>query len=59
MMPANLGQQIRGSALRDERLDWHRRLSGDAVALPFLAVTSGYCRELANNPLPKSEQLFS
>ena len=41
--PANLFQQIRGAALRDERLDREHRSSGDAVESPLPAVTSSNC----------------
>ncbi len=52
--PANLCQQVRGPTLRDERLDWHHRVSGGAFAPPLPAVTSSYPSELTNNHLPKS-----
>jgi len=40
VMPANLLAQVRGSTLRDKRLDWEHRLSGDTNASPLSAVTS-------------------
>jgi hypothetical protein len=40
--PANLSQQVRGSTLRDKRLDWEPRLSGDTNVSPLPTVTSSY-----------------
>jgi len=40
VMPANLCQQVCGSTLRDKRLDWEHRLSGDTFVPPLPAVTS-------------------
>jgi len=41
--PANLLQQVRGSTLRDKRLDREHHLSGDTNVSPLSAVTSSYC----------------
>ncbi len=38
--PANLSLQVHGSTLRDKRLDWEHRLSGDTNVSPLPAVTS-------------------
>ena len=38
--PTNLSQQVRGPTLRDKRLDWEHRLSGDTNVSPLPAVTS-------------------
>jgi len=31
--PANLLEQVRGPTLRDKRLDWEHRLSGDTIVI--------------------------
>jgi len=43
VMPTNLCYQVRGSTLRDKRLDWEPRLSGDTNVSPLPAMTSSYC----------------
>jgi hypothetical protein len=40
--PPNLLGQVRGSTLRDERLDRHHGSSGDVNASPLPAVSSSY-----------------